>query len=88
MTSYFVGLAAKFGILIPKIFYNLTVFRIDDCCPLAVIFLLILCGINCLGTKESEKFNTWLTLAKIGTLFLIILVALSQFNPGNLTPFF
>jgi amino acid transporter len=59
----------------PKWTYSVTVLGVEDCCPLAVIFIAILCGINCWGTRESEKFNTWLTLAKIAALIVIIVVA-------------
>ncbi len=77
MTSYLVGLLAKFGISFPSILASVTIFGIEECCPMAVIFLALLCGINCLGSKESQKFNTVLTIAKIGTLILIIFVGLS-----------
>lgn len=53
-----------------------------------MVVLAILCAINCWGTKESEKFNTWLTLFKIATLLVIISVAFSEFNPTNFSPFF
>lgn len=50
MTSYMVGLSAKFGIFLPTWFSKVTVFGIEECCPMSAFFLLILCGINCLGT--------------------------------------
>lgn len=53
MTSYLVGIALKFEIYLPTIFSEITVFGIEKCCPMAIVFLTILCGINCLGTKES-----------------------------------
>lgn len=46
---------------------------------MAVVFLYILCGINCLGSKESQLFNTVLTISKIGTLILIVIVGFSKF---------
>jgi len=80
MTSYLVGLFAKFGITLPSWFASVTMFG-KDCCPMSIVFLAILCGINCLGSGESQTFNTWLTIAKIVTLILIVVVAFSEFNP-------
>jgi basic amino acid/polyamine antiporter, APA family len=79
MTSYLAGLLAKFGISFPTILSSATLFGIDECCPMAVVFLYILCGINCLGSKESQLFNTVLTISKIGTLILIIIVGFTRF---------
>ncbi len=45
MSSYLVGLCAKFGIILPTVIYNVQVFGIDECCPLAIFFLMALCGI-------------------------------------------
>jgi len=48
--------------------------------------MALLCYVNCRGTEDSEKFNTYLTLAKIFTLLLIIAVAFSQFEIENMKP--
>jgi APA family basic amino acid/polyamine antiporter len=88
MSSYFVGLLAKVGVTLPKWLYSATIFGVEDCCFLAVVFIAILCGINCWGTRESEKFNTWITMSKLGALIMIILVAFTQFKASNLSPFF
>jgi len=42
---------------------------------MATIFLMLFAYINCKGTKESERFNTYLTGGKIITLLIIIAVA-------------
>ncbi len=45
MSSYLVGLFAKFGITLPTVIYSVEVFGIEKCSPLAIFFLIVLCGI-------------------------------------------
>ena len=54
---------------------------------MAPLFLILFAYINCRGTKESERFNTYLTTGKIVTLVIIITVAFSQFKIDNMKPF-
>lgn len=51
LVSYSLGFFEKFGFKFPKWISNATFFGIEECCPLAVVVLGIICFINCLGTK-------------------------------------
>lgn len=75
MSAYFVGLSAKFGMPLPLWLAKTTIFGIENCCPLSVVFLIILCAVNCRGSSDSERFNTVLTIGKVVTLLVIIFVA-------------
>jgi len=87
LTSYFVGLLAILGLNLPSWLSSVTIFGFEDCCPLAAVVMALLCYVNCRGTADSEKFNTYLTIAKILTLLLIVAVAFSRFEIDNMTPF-
>ena len=88
MGSYLVGLVSMCGGTIPLWVYKANVFGIEDSNPLSVIFLAVLCAVNCWGTRESERFNSILTIGKIITLLLIVFVAFSRFDAKNFQPFF
>lgn len=75
LSYYFVGLLEKFGLFLPRYLFDVSIFGQQDCCPMATIFLMLFAYINCKGTKESERFNTYLTGGKIITLLIIIAVA-------------
>ncbi len=49
--------------------------------------MAFLCYVNCRGTSDSEKFNTYLTIGKILTLVIIIIVAFTHFEISNMKPF-
>ena len=82
------GFLEKIGLFLPRWLSDATVFGRNECCPIAPLFLIVFAYINCRGTKESERFNTYLTSGKIATLIIIIVVAFSQFNIENMQPFF
>lgn len=88
LTYYCVGLLEKLNVFLPRWLFDVTLFGEPDCCPLAPVFLILFAYINCRGTKESERFNTYLTSGKIVTLVIIIAVAFSQFKIDNMKPFF
>ena len=88
LSYYLVGFLEKIGLFLPRWFFDATIFGQKDCCPIAPIFLILFAYINCRGTKESERFNTYLTSGKIITLLIIIAVAFTQFKTENMLPFF
>lgn len=53
LVSYSLGFFEKFGFKFPKWISNVTLFGIEECCPLAVVYLGIIGLINCLGTKQG-----------------------------------
>jgi APA family basic amino acid/polyamine antiporter len=77
LVSYSLGFLEKFGFKFPKWISNVTVIGIEECCPLAVVYMMIIAVINCLGTEKGSQFNSTLTIAKLVTLIFIILVAFS-----------
>ena len=75
LTYYFFGFLEKLGLPVPRWFFGVSLFGHEDVCPMAPFFLILFAYINCRGTKESERFNTYLTCGKIVTLIIIIAVA-------------
>jgi APA family basic amino acid/polyamine antiporter len=53
----------------------------------AIVIILLVAGLLCLGTRESARINTVLVILKIVTLALFVAVALPHFDAANLTPF-
>eukprot|EP00354_Favella_ehrenbergii_P005301 CAMPEP_0170451500 /NCGR_PEP_ID=MMETSP0123-20130129/719_1 /TAXON_ID=182087 /ORGANISM="Favella ehrenbergii, Strain Fehren 1" /LENGTH=283 /DNA_ID=CAMNT_0010713209 /DNA_START=210 /DNA_END=1061 /DNA_ORIENTATION=- len=87
MTSYFVGLFAKFGAPLPTWMYSMSFFGAEKCSILSIIFLLVLHLIYIRGTEESKIFNMVFTVLKLLTLLFIIVVALAKFDSDNFSPF-
>ena len=77
LSYYFAGLLENLGIILPRWLFDASLFGITDCCPMAPLFPMLFSYINLRGTKESERFNTYLTVGKIATLLLIVAVAFS-----------
>jgi APA family basic amino acid/polyamine antiporter len=53
ISSYFVGLMGKIGWVLPGWLSKTTFFGIQNCCPLAPCFIMILSAVQCLGTRGS-----------------------------------
>jgi len=87
MASYFNGLLTKFGIDVPEWMLGIDVFGIKKCSIEAVVFLLLLNLIYVRGIEESKTFNAIFTSLKLVTLVLIMIIAFTQFNIDNFTPF-
>lgn len=66
---------------------GVTVFGIEKCSIISVIFLAILNLIYSRGMEESNVFNKVFTVLKLVTLCLIIVIALFKFDADNFTPF-
>ena len=47
LVSYSTGLLSKFGIFLPNWMTKITIFGIEECCPLASFIMVIICFINC-----------------------------------------
>ena len=85
--SYLTGLIKKFGADVPKWMAGVSVFGIEDCSIVCLIFICLLTFIYTRGTSESKIFNTILTSLKITTLLMINLIGLSQFKISRFEPF-
>ena len=88
MASYFNGLLIKLGVSVPQWLIGVEVFGVKNCSIEAIVFMAILCYIYTLGVEESKIFNAILTVLKLGTLLLIIMIAFVRFDIDNFTPFF
>lgn len=85
-SQYVVGLFAKIGITLPVWLYSLNVFGYDTSI-ITVLYVILCTYIVTLGSKESNVFNYVFTVAKLGTLLLISVMALTYMNVDNYTPF-
>jgi len=54
---------------------------------LAIVVILSLSGLLCLGVRQSAKFNAVVVYIKLITIAAFILVASANVNPQNWTPF-
>eukprot|EP00347_Sterkiella_histriomuscorum_P001735 403370887 len=85
-TSYFVGLMRIIGLPLPTWMYSINILGYDGSL-LTVLFVIFCTYIMNLGSKESNMFNYSLTIAKLISLLVIVIAALSYFDAQNLTPF-
>ncbi len=87
MNSYFTGLLVKSGVTVPSWMIGVTVFGVEKCSILAVLFRAILNYIYCRGMEESNTFNLVFTILKLVTLCLIVFFAFFKFDIDNFDPF-
>ena len=85
--SYLNGLIKKFGADVPKWMEGVSIFGVEDCSIVCVIFILLLTFIYSRGTSESKIFNTIFTTLKVTTILMINVIGLSQFKISNFEPF-
>lgn len=88
MCEYGTGLIQKFGISLPRLITGFSFLGFEKCSLLAVLFLYLLTEVFVRGMEKSSLFNTVLTITKVTTLVLIIVLACFNANSANLTPFF
>ena len=87
MASYFNGLLIKFGVNVPSWMIGVTVFGVENCSIIAVLFLAACVYMYTRGMQESNIFNLVFTALKLVTLVLIIIMAFCKFDSVNLSPF-
>ena len=87
MASYLNGLLVKFGVEVPTWMVGIDVFGMKDCSIEAILFLVLLNIVYTRGIEESNVFNMVFTILKLVTLVMIIIVAFTQFDSSNFTPF-
>ena len=87
-SSYFNGLLEKIGFTLPPLMKGIDVFGMKECQIEAPILLCLLTLIYTLGMQESNLFNIILTTLKLATLLFIIVLAFSEFDRANFTPFY
>jgi len=85
-TSYTLGLLSFFGLYLPKWLYSIDVFGFDASI-MSVLFIIACTWIMNMGSHSSNIFNYSITLGKLVTIFLIIVVGFTYFNPDNFEPF-
>jgi APA family basic amino acid/polyamine antiporter len=54
---------------------------------LAILIIFILSLLLMLGIKSSARFNNFMVFIKLLVIFLFIVIAFSEFNPNNWSPF-
>jgi len=87
MVEYGTGLLQKLGFNLPPLITGFSFLGFPKCSLLAVIFLYLLTEVFVRGMEKSSLFNAVLTVTKVVTLSLIIIIAFFNFNTENLTPF-
>lgn len=87
MCEYGTGLVMKFGINLPPLITGFKFLGFEKCSILAVIFLYILTEVFVRGMEKSNIFNFVLTVTKVTTLLIIIILATFNFDTANLSPF-
>mmetsp|Transcript_13098 Transcript_13098/g.9149 ORF Transcript_13098/g.9149 Transcript_13098/m.9149 type:complete len:147 (+) Transcript_13098:597-1037(+) len=75
------------GWTLPNWLVNATVFGVEECSFLTVLYVAVLTYFVTRGSTESNICNIVMTSAKIFSLFLMIIVAFTYFNADNFTPF-
>ena len=88
MVEYGTGLLKKFGIHLHPLITGFPFLGFEKCSLLAVLFLYFLTEVFVRGMEKSSLFNTVLTITKVTTLVLIIVLACFHFDSANFSPFF
>ena len=65
---------------------GISVFGIEKCSIISVVFLALLNIMYTRGIEESNTFNMVFTVLKLVTLGLIIIMAFTKFDIDNFTP--
>ena len=85
-TSYFLGLLSTFGIILPKWMYSIDVYGFDASL-MSVLFIIGCTLIMNMGAHSSNIFNYSITLGKLVTISLIVIVGFTYFDIENFKPF-
>ncbi|CDW73914.1 amino acid transporter [Stylonychia lemnae] len=85
-TSYFVGLLGAIGITLPKVLYSIQIYKFDASI-MSVLFIIICTIIMNMGAQSSNIFNYSITVGKLVTIVLIVIVGLTYFDINNFEPF-
>lgn len=88
LVNYFNGFLVKLGADLPQWMLGYTVFGVEKCSLLAMIAIAILNFIYTRGTGASKMFNMVITVLKLVTLLMIIVIAFIKFDKSNFSPMF
>ena len=80
MCEYGIGLVQKLGVKLPPLITGFKFLGFEKCSLLAVVFLYILTEVFVRGMEKSNLFNSILTITKVSTLLLIIILAAFNFD--------